>query len=292
MIKSMTGYGGAKSEGANVNISVELKSVNNRYLDCNIRIPRGYMFAEEAIKSEISSSISRGKVDVNVSVDFEGADSVEVSVNEALAKSYLDAINDMTERFSLESGLTAYLLGRLPDVITTQRSDPDRDEFLTALIAVTKEALAEFDTMRAAEGNKLRDDIASRLCIVENYVSIIEERSPQTVEAYRQKLYKRLSDVLESTSLDEQRILQEAAIFADKTAVAEETVRLRSHISQMHQMISDGSPIGRKMDFLVQELNREANTIGSKCSDSELAKLVIEIKSEIEKIREQVQNIE
>ena len=292
MIKSMTGYGGSKGQSRDTTITVELKSVNNRYLDCNVRISRGLMFAEEAVKSAVSSSISRGKVEVNVTADFTGADSIEVSVNEVLARGYVDAIKDMAERFSLADGLTAYSLGRLTDVVTVQRNEPGRDEFLEALLVVTGDALAEFDAMRSAEGEKLKADISSRLAAIEELVAVVEERSPQTVEAYRTKLFKKLSDVLENTSIDEGRIITEAAIFADKTAVDEETVRLRSHISQMRHMLNDGSPIGRKMDFLVQELNREANTIGSKCSDSDLSKVVIEIKSEIEKIREQVQNIE
>jgi len=292
MIKSMTGYGGAKSEGVDSAISVELKSVNNRYLDCNIRISRSYMFAEEAIKSAVSSRISRGKIDVNVSVDVGGAESVQVSVDEGLAKGYIDAIKALADGFSLDTGLNAFSLSRLPDVMTACRNDPDKDEFLSGLLSVTNDALTEFEAMRSAEGDKLSADVSSRLETIEEYVTLVESRSSQTTEAYRQKLFKKLSNVLGDTAIDEQRILTEAAIFADKTAVDEETIRLRSHISQMRQMISDGSPIGRKMDFLVQELNREANTIGSKCLDSELSKIVIEMKSEIEKIREQVQNIE
>lgn len=292
MIKSMTGYGGAKGKSEGMELSVELKSVNNRYLDCNVRLPRNFIFAEEAVKSVVSEEISRGKVDVYVTVDYTGADSVAILVNDALATGYADAVGKISHSLGLPDGLSAYAISRLPDVVTVERREADRDVFSKALLAILREAISEHNAMRETEGEKLCDDISGRLDTIESLVARVEVRSPETVTQYRQKLYKKMTEILENTAIDEQRILTEAAIFADRTAVDEETVRLKSHIRQLRQMLSEGSPIGRKMDFLVQEFNREANTIGSKCNDSELSKTVIELKSEIEKIREQVQNIE
>ncbi|MBE6913323.1 MAG: YicC family protein [Ruminococcaceae bacterium] len=292
MIKSMTGYGGAKGVCDGLEISVELKSVNNRYLDCSVRMPRNLLFAEEAIKSCVQEHISRGKVDVFVSVDSSAADAVVVSVNESLAAGYIAAIGEISEKFGLDGDLSALSVSRMPDVLSVKKKDADADALSAAIAAITGQALSEFDQMREREGQKLADDISARLATIEDYVSVVERRSPETVGEYRERLYKKMCDVLQSTTVDEQRILLEAGIFADKVAVDEETVRLRSHIGQMRAMLQTGSPIGRKMDFLVQEFNRESNTIGSKCNDSEITKIVIELKSEIEKIREQIQNIE
>ncbi|MCM1150148.1 MAG: YicC family protein [Butyricicoccus sp.] len=292
MIKSMTGYGSAEGSCGALEISLELKSVNNRYLDCSVRLPRSFLFAEEAIKSEVQRRISRGKVDVFVNVVSSGAEDMAVAVNGALAKGYADAVARIAETLGLENGLTARDIARFPDVLSVERKELDKDETLRALAEICAEALEKFDGMRRAEGERLRQDIAGRLDTIELLVAEVERRSPETVAEYRARLQKKLSEILQSKSIDEQRILTEAAIFADKVAVDEETVRLRSHVSQLRGMLDAGSPIGRKMDFLVQEFNREANTIGSKCSDSSIAKTVIELKSEIEKIREQVQNIE
>ena len=292
MIRSMTGYGSAKGSCQGLEISVELKSVNNRYLDCSVRLPRGFLFAEETVKAKVQQHISRGKVDVFVSVDTACSDAVVVKVNPTLAAGYVEAVKRLADDYGLDGALSALALSRMPDVLSVEKKDADAEAVSAAIGEITEAALAEYDQMRQREGQKLHDDIAARLETIEGYVGVIERRSPETVGEYRQRLYKKMSEVLASTAIDEQRILLEAGIFADKIAVDEETVRLRSHISQMRGMLVTGSPIGRKMDFLVQEFNRESNTIGSKCADSDITKLVIELKSEIEKIREQIQNIE
>ena len=292
MIRSMTGYGSAKGSCCGLELSIELKSVNNRYLDCSVRLPRSFLFAEEAVKSRVQSHISRGKVDVFVSVDSSAADDVRVRVNEPLAAEYIRAVQSIAERFSLDDALNALAVSRLPDVLSVEKRDADADVVGAAIAEITEQALQSFDAMRDREGEKLREDISARLDTVEGYVAQVEQRSPETVREYRERLYKKMSEVLQNTALDEQRILLEAGIFADKVAVDEETVRLRSHLSQMRAMLETGSPIGRKMDFLIQEFNRESNTIGSKCNDSVVTGIVIELKSEIEKIREQIQNIE
>ncbi len=292
MIRSMTGYGGAKGSCQGLNISVELKSVNNRYLDCSVRLPRGFLFAEDAVKAKVQSHISRGKVDVFVNIEAVGSEAVAVRVNEQLAAGYVGAIRQLSETFGLENSLSALALGRMPDVLTVEKQDADAETVTAAIAEIAEQALAAYDEMRAREGKKLQDDIAGRLDTIEAYVAQVERRSPETVNEYRERLYRKMTEVLQNTALDEQRILLEAGIFADKVAVDEETVRLRSHIAQMRSMLAEGSPIGRKMDFLVQEFNRESNTIGSKCNDGAVTKIVIELKSEIEKIREQIQNIE
>ncbi len=292
MIRSMTGYGSAKGSCQGLAISVELKSVNNRYLDCSVRLPRGFLFAEEAVKSAVQQHISRGKVDVYINIDTDSSDAVVVKVNRALADGYIAAVRELSEAYALDGTMSALALSRMPDVLSVEKRDADADAVSAAIAEITGQALAEFDAMRDREGCKLHDDIAGRLVTIEGYIGEVERRSPETVDEYRQRLYRKMTEVLENTKLDEQRILLEAGIFADKIAVDEETVRLRSHISQMRGMLEAGSPIGRKMDFLVQEFNRESNTIGSKCSDSAITKIVIELKSEIEKIREQIQNIE
>ncbi len=291
-IKSMTGYGGAKGSCEGFDISVELKSVNNRYLDCSVRLPRSFLFAEETIKSCVQKYISRGKVDVFVSVSNTGDDSVVVSVNEALAKGYAAAIKQIAELCGLPDDVNALSIARMSDVLSVEKKEADKDVLAAGITAICEQALEEFDAMRTREGDKLAADVEDRLVTIEGYVSAVEKRSPETVAEYREKLWKKMNDVLSGAGVDEQRILTEAAIFADKVAVDEETVRLRSHIAQMREMLYGGSPIGRKMDFLIQEFNRESNTIGSKCSNSDIAKIVIELKSEIEKIREQIQNIE
>ena len=291
MIRSMTGYGGAKGTADTLQFTVELKSVNNRYLDCNVRLPRGFLYAEETVKAAVQQHISRGKVDVFVNLDGSAGADTEVAVNLPLAESYRAALREIAGHCGVPDDATAALLARFPDVLTAQKRESDRDAVLAGLTALMEEALAAYDQMRLREGEKLRQDVESRLVEIERLVGLVEERSPQVVEEYRRKLQQRMEEVLQSQP-DPQRILQEAALFADKTAVSEETVRLRSHISQMRQMLSEGSPTGRKLDFLIQEFNREANTIGSKCNDGDLAKVVVDMKSEIEKIREQIQNIE
>lgn len=289
---SMTGYGSAKGSVEGQEITVELKSVNNRYLDCSVRLPRNFLFAEDTVKQAVSAGVSRGKVDVFVSAQASQESGTVVSVNEELARGYRDAVARIAETLGLESGLNAFSLTRFPDVLTVERRELDKDKAAAALSEITAKAVEEFNAMREREGERLRRDMLGKLETIEGLVSVVEERSPQTVKEYRERLEARLRDILADRSLDEQRVITEAAIFADRTAVDEETVRLRSHIAQFRTMLEEGSPIGRKMDFLVQEFNRESNTIGSKCSDASLAKVVVDLKSEIEKIREQLQNVE
>ena len=292
MIKSMTGYGSAKGTVEGLEISVELKSVNNRYLDTSVRLPRSFLFAEEMIKSRVQSHISRGKVDVFVSVDSSQAGDMCVKVNEALLKGYLDAIGHIAEEYRLPMDLTALSVSRFPDVLTVEKQDLDAEAISDGMSRIVEQALEDFDAMRLREGEKLRDDVLGRLETISALVKTVEEKAPETVEDYRRRLEQKMAEVLGTAGIDENRILSEAAIFADHIAVDEETVRLRSHMSQLTGMINGNSPTGRKIDFLIQEFNREANTIGSKCQNSQIAHVVVDLKSEIEKIREQIQNIE
>ena len=292
MIKSMTGFGSAKGTVEGLNITVELKSVNNRYLDVSVRMPRSFMFAEEAVKSAVQRHISRGKVDVFVSVDSSDAGDITVKVNEALLKGYIDAVRSISEEYSLPADMTAFGISRFPDVLSVEKKDLDADAISAGIVDITEHALDDFDAMRLREGEKLRDDVLGRLETITGFVADVETKSPETVKEYRARLEAKMAEVLGSAGIDENRILAEAAIFADHIAVDEETVRLRSHMSQLRKMINGSSPTGRKIDFLIQEFNREANTIGSKCQNSDIAHTVVDLKSEIEKIREQIQNIE
>lgn len=292
MVKSMTGYGRAEDTLNGCTITVELRSVNNRYLDCNVRMPRLYLFAEETIKSRVQNTISRGKVDVFVTLDSTGGEQVQVSVNQPLADGYYAALTQLAERYGLSKDISVSLLSRFPDVLLAEKAEEDVEQRAQDICSVLDRALADFDQMRTREGARLEADVLSRAARIEELVGLVEERSPQTVAEYRAKLEARMNEVLSNTQLDPARILTEAAIFADKVAVDEETVRLRSHIGQLRHMLEQGGATGRKLDFLIQEFNREANTIGSKCSDIDIARHVVDIKAEIEKIREQVQNIE
>ncbi|MCF2677376.1 YicC family protein [Pseudoflavonifractor phocaeensis] len=292
MVKSMTGYGRAEDTLNGCTITVELRSVNNRYLDCNVRMPRLYLFAEETIKSRVQNTISRGKVDVFVTLDSTGGEQVQVSVNQPLADGYYAALIQLAERYGLSKDISVSLLSRFPDVLLAEKAEEDVEQRAQDICSVLDRALADFDQMRTREGARLEADVLSRAARIEELVGKVEERSPQTVAEYRAKLEARMNEVLSNTQLDPARILTEAAIFADKVAVDEETVRLRSHIGQLRHMLEQGGATGRKLDFLIQEFNREANTIGSKCSDIDIARHVVDIKAEIEKIREQVQNIE
>lgn len=292
MVKSMTGYGRAEETLNGCTITVELRSVNNRYLDCNVRMPRLYLFAEETIKSRVQNTISRGKVDVFVTLDSTGGEQVQVSVNQPLADGYYAALTQLAERYGLSKDISVSLLSRFPDVLLAEKAEEDVEQRAQDICSVLDRALADFDQMRTREGARLEADVLSRAARIEELVGKVEERSPQTVAEYRAKLEARMNEVLSNTQLDPARILTEAAIFADKVAVDEETVRLRSHIGQLRHMLEQGGTTGRKLDFLIQEFNREANTIGSKCSDIDIARHVVDIKAEIEKIREQVQNIE
>ena len=294
MVKSMTGYGRARQTLNGRDITVEVKSVNNRYLDTTVKLPRAYIFSEDAIKQRVQRAVSRGKVDVFVSIDASGADATVVTVNEPLAEAYLAALRKIgaMSPSMLRGEYSAVDVARFPDVLTVTKADEDLESVQTDLCAVLDEALAAYNAMRATEGGKLAADIASRLDAIEALTGKVEARSPETVKEYREKLTARMQEVLQSTTVEESRILTEAAIYADKIAVDEETVRLRSHLSQLRGMLESDEPMGRKMDFLIQEVNRESNTVGSKCNDVEIARVVVELKAEVEKIREQVQNIE
>ena len=292
LIKSMTGYGRAVETVNGREFTVELRSVNNRYLDCSVRLPRILSFGEEAVKQAVKASVSRGKVDVYISVRSECGDEVQVSLNESVLKGYLAAMHRMTEEFGVKDDIAVSTVSRLPEVFQIEKPQVDEEQLLSDLMSVVQNALTGYDEMRTTEGKALENDLRSRGNTILDFVTLVEQGNAQTVIDYRTKLENKLREVLENTSIDESRILTEAAIFADKVAVDEETVRLRSHIDQMNQMLTTGGAIGRKLDFLLQEMNREANTIGSKCTDVNLARVVVDIKAELEKIREQTQNIE
>lgn len=288
----MTGFGRAEKIIDGRDIIVEIKSVNHRFFDFSSRISRGYGFLEEKLRSNLQTRIARGKIDVYVDLETLDDLSAEVQVNHSLASGYLAALREVQQRYGLPDDITASTIARCPDIFTIHRAPEDEEKVWAQVEQVLNEALTPFFAMREAEGAKLKDDVLGRAGTILRTVGQIEERSPRTVEEYRQKLKERISDLLGGAEVDEQRILTEAAVFADKVSVAEETVRLRSHIGQFTGMLESGEAVGRRLDFLVQEMNREANTIGSKCVDAQIAHMVVDMKAEIEKIREQIQNIE
>lgn len=292
MIRSMTGFGRARDTIHGMTVTVELKSVNHRYFEFSAKVPRAYGFLEEKLKTLVNSAVSRGKIECYVSVENLEESDMEVAVNLGLAKGYAAALQTLCDTFSLQEELSAKTLSRFPDVLTLRKAPDDEERIWDAVQTVAKAAIGRFIAMREVEGEKLCADILSRADTICDSVSFVETRSPETVREYMDKLRARMAELLENAPVDEQRLLTEAAIFADKIAVDEETVRLRSHIAQLRDFMKADEPIGRKLDFLVQEINREANTIGSKAQDTEIAKRVIAIKAEVEKIREQVQNIE
>lgn len=293
MIKSMTGYGRARETRNSRDITVEVRAVNNRYLDCTVKMPRLYIFAEDALKQRVQRAVSRGKVDVFVTVDASAADMTKVTVNQELAGQYAAALKELAEVCGpADYQASPETLARFPDVLSVTKADEDLETVGADLCAVLDAALAAFNEMRGVEGARLAADIGNRLSAIEAYTGTVEARSPETVAEYRAKLTARMQEVLQSVSLDPQRLLTEAAIYADKVAVDEETVRLHSHLGQLRELLGTGGAVGRKLDFLIQEFNREANTIGSKCNDLEITRRVVDIKAEIEKIREQVQNLE
>ncbi len=292
MLKSMTGFGRAVEEIDGYVITVELKSVNHRYFDFSSRIPRQYGFLDDKLKSYINSKVSRGKVECYVSVEALDTEDAAVVINKTLTSAYVKALKELSEEYSLKEDFGTAFVSRLPDVFVLKKADEDEEKIWQLVKSVTDEAIEKFIQMRAVEGAKMKEDVASRAEYILDCVSFIEDRSPQTVKEYNDKLVERVHEIIGDVSLDEQRIIQEVAIYADKVAVAEETVRLRSHIAQLKTFLESEEPIGRKMDFLVQEINRETNTIGSKANDVEIARKVVDIKAEVEKIREQIQNIE
>lgn len=292
MIKSMTGFGRASEVMNGREITVELRSVNHRYFELTSRVPRNMGFLEERLKGYMNGRIGRGKVELNVTVNTISAQDMTVTVNMPAAKAYVDALREAGDALSVTDDLTLSSIMRLPDIFTVKKNEADEESIWTDVRAVADKAVAGFIAMREREGERLREDILERLDVIERQVGEIERLSPAAVEEYHSKLYARLSELLADMDIDESRIVTEAAIFADKTAVAEETVRLHSHIRQLTEMLDSDEAVGRKADFLVQEFNREANTIGSKAQDIAITRLVVDMKSEIEKIREQIQNVE
>ena len=292
MIRSMTGYGRDQQLLHGRSITVAIRTVNHRYFEFSCRAPRGCAFLEDRLKRSLQSAISRGKVEVSLTLQTIESRHTSVAVDHALAGQYLTALRALGEEYSLPDDLTLSSVARLPDVFTLCRDEEDEEELAADVLQVLQNALDRFVAMREAEGERLRADVLSRVVTMEEHLSFVEERSPQTVMEYRARLTAKLTELLNGAVPDEARILTEAAIVADRLAVDEETVRLRSHFAQLRRIMESTEPVGRKLDFLVQEMNRETNTIGSKCSDTAIAGHVVEMKSEIEKIREQIQNIE
>ena len=292
MIKSMTGYGRAVKTIHGREFTVEIRSVNNRYLDANVKLPRVFGFAEDSVKARIKQEISRGKVDVFISAGAAEGGDVQISLNRSLLEGYLSAMRAIAADYSVQDDISVTALTRFSDIFLVEKQTEDEQQITEDILSVLDEALERFSAMRAAEGAALEADLRARAATILSLVEKVEARSPVTLAEYRARLTQKMQEVLQSTSIDEGRILQEAAIYADKIAVDEETVRLRSHLSQLDAMLTTGGAIGRKLDFLLQEFNREANTIGSKGNDIEQARTVVEIKAELEKIREQTQNIE
>lgn len=292
MIRSMTGYGAAKAALEELSLSVELKSVNNRYLDISIRIPRNYIFVEDAMKSVIQRHITRGKVDVFVNIDSTKAHDMQITVNESLAEEFIAALEKIAATYHLKNDLTALAVSRFPDVLQMEKKELDREAMSRSICDILENALQEFNQMRIREGEKMRESICLQMEEITNLLHQIEERSPESVTKYKERLEQRMREILSGGEYDESRLLTEVAIFADKVAVNEETVRIHSHLAQLQDLLSGDSPVGRKLDFLLQELNREVNTIGSKCNDADMTRYVVALKAELEKIREQVQNIE
>lgn len=292
MVRSMTGYGRCDTVVNGREITVEIKSVNHRYFEANTRVTRGYGFVEDKLKKYLQTKISRGKLDVFVSIGTSDEELAKVIVNHSLASGYINALREIGMKYGLPDDITISSVARYSDIFSVHKEAQDEEELWNELKPAVDSALADFLAMRESEGERMKADVLGRAENIIRIVGEIEERSPQTVVEYKAKLTERINELLENASVDEQRILTEAAIFADKIAVDEETVRLRSHFAQMNLIMESGEPIGRKLDFIVQEMNREANTIGSKVTDAELAHKVVDIKAELEKIREQIQNIE
>ena len=288
----MTGYGRCVETVNGREFTVEVRSVNNRYLDCTVKLPRSLTFAEETVKQAVKAAISRGKVDVYITVRSEGGMEAKVTLNAAMVEGYLAAMKQMVTEYGVRDDISVSVLSRMNDVFSVERAEVDEEQLLADLMGVVKQALENYNAMRCTEGRALENDLRSRGETILALVAQVETGNAQTVVDYRTRLENKLKEVLANTAIDESRILTEAAIFADKVAVDEETVRLRSHLQQMNNMLTTGGAIGRKLDFLLQEMNRETNTIGSKCSDVRLARVVVDMKAELEKIREQTQNIE
>ena len=292
MLKSMTGYGRSEAIIGTKKITVELKSVNHRFTDYNIRVPRQYGFLEERIRLKISRTVARGKIDVNVIIEACGEADKVVTVNEELAKNYIDALKEISEKFGLADDISTSVIASFSDIFRSEPKRDDEEELWQAVAAVADDAIEAFTAMREREGGRIEEDLRARVEYMRSLAVKIDERSPQIVEEYKDKLYTKIRELLEDKEVDDARILTEVAIFADKIAVNEEIVRLASHYDEFDAIMDSGEPAGRRLDFLVQEINREVNTIGSKASDLDTAKIVVTLKGEIEKLREQIQNIE
>lgn len=292
MVRSMTGFGRAKSAADGLIITVELKSVNHRYFEFTSRLPKGYMFLDEKLKSFCQQKISRGKVEASVIIEDNTEGNTAVEINDGYAEAYIAAIKKISEQYHIKNDVKMSSLVGNPELFNVKKQSLPDETVTAAVLKTAKEAMKSFIEMRTAEGERLKNDVKSRTDFILEKVAFIEERSPETVKTYRERLEQKIKELIGDTQVDEQRLLTETAIFADKIAVAEETVRLKSHIGQFCKLLDCGEPVGRKLDFIVQEMNREANTIGSKAQDIEIAHTVVDIKSEIEKIREQIQNIE
>ena len=292
MVRSMTGFGRAKKEIDSLDITVEIKSVNHRYFEFSARLPRSYNFLEEKLKSFLAQNISRGKVEISVMIEDNSQNATVVEIDRDYANAYITALKQLSKEFKIKNDIGASSFVGNNDLFKIRRKAADDQTVQNAVLTVAKEALDNFIEMRSIEGERLLNDVKSRTAYILKKVEFIEERSPETVKLYKERIEQKIKELLNDTAPDEQRILTEVAIFADKVAVAEETVRLRSHIKQFEDLLSDTNPVGRKLDFIVQEMNRETNTIGSKAQDIEIAHTVVDMKSEIEKIREQIQNME
>lgn len=292
LVKSMTGFGRCEGKFDGMHITVEIKSVNHRYFDFNCRTSRGFGFLEEKAKSYIQSKITRGKTDAFISVIDEEETPCEVVLNKSLAEGYINALKDLKQTYSLEGEVTPGLVSRIPDVFTIRKEALDEERIWNGVKQALDNALESLLAMRLSEGSRMKADVLSKAQNIMDIVKVIEEKSPETLATYRQRLEEKLRDLLENNTFDEQRILTETAIFADKIAIDEEIVRLRSHFVQLNTLLDGEEAVGRKLDFLLQEMNREINTIGSKSVNSSIAHLVVDVKAELEKIREQIQNIE
>ncbi len=292
MIRSMTGYGKGAATDGNISVSVELRSVNHRFFELNAKIPRGYLYVEDMLKSIVSEKVARGKVDAFVDITLGDGEKIDISVRHSFVKAYIDALNEIADTYGVKNDITLSAIADQHDSLVINEEAPNTEIIKQLVKKSTDAALDTFLKMRETEGRKLYDDIRSRLVSMKKMVAFIEQEAPQTVAAYRERLKQKMTELLESAEYDQQRLITETAIFADKIAVDEETVRLHSHISQFEKLLESKQPIGRKLDFIVQEMNRETNTVGSKSQNSEIAYTVVNMKSEIEKIREQIQNIE
>lgn len=292
LIKSMTGYGRNESVLDGKKIACEIKSVNHRYSDYSVKVPRYYGFMEDRVRKFVSEYISRGKVDIYISIENFGETDREILLNEGIAKTYIDALHQLRDTFGLSDDISVMSVARYSEIFKTQKIEEDEEELWNMVVEVMKPAVEQFVMMREREGERIMNDLTQRIEYMRQLAKKVEERSELTVKEYQAKLYSKIKEVLDDRTIDEARVLTEVAIFADKVAVNEELVRLESHFNEFYEIVNKNEPAGRKLDFLIQEINREINTTGSKANDIEIAKIVVELKGETEKLREQIQNVE